>query len=232
MSVGRIFLLVLLHLPIASVGETTSTPDSALTTYAFQAPHYPIRIHYRSDLSTFLDEKVKGEWFEYEGFNTRLIKTRVSENDSLSYTVDFNAGASIDPSFEFYALLDQQLTKIGRVPGTELHVPGDGAFYVSGHTNSMFNMKRKFEIRENKIVEIAQPFYHVGVTSVTTQDVHIFSDTLETSAVAYLPKGTEVTVLLNRRDHYLVKAPYGLTGWLKITVPWEGPIKHISWAGD
>ncbi len=231
-TILRRFSFATLLLAVAADGTETSDVDSVLTTYAFQVEFFTMRIHYNEELSTFLNEKVKGEWYDMEGYNTRLIHTRLSKNDSLTYAVDFNFGASVDPSFEFYRVVKNGHVKIGRILGTQLTLPGDETVHVSGHTNSMFNKRRKFELKKGEIVEIAQPFYYVGIESKTTEGVHIYSDTSKANSVAYLNAGSQVTVLLNKGRHYLIETPEGLTGWLEITSPWEGPIKDIHWVGD
>lgn len=51
---------------------------------------------------------------------------------------------------------------------------------------------------------------------------------------AVLPKGSTVTVLVNKGDNYLIKTPFGLLGWLKIKggSQEDTPILGIYWRGD
>jgi hypothetical protein len=156
-----------------------------------------------------------------------------------SLYVLFSQGPSEDPSFSISTKAGKVL---GDVTGLELYLTNTGTFYVNGHTNNLFNKKRKFEIRKDTVVEVAQPFYYVGLQSITLKDIVLYKDKTGSETVASLPKGYKIEVVLAEygapdfelEKHFLVKTDYGLMGWLRLTNT-DSPdkiIKGLFFAGD
>jgi hypothetical protein len=117
--------------------------------------------------------------------------------------------------------------------GLEITFPGDGFFYVTGHTNNTFNQRRKFTIRDDALVEIRQPFYYVGLETVTKEELDVYADFALTTHVAHLPKNTPITVVVNTEDYYLIKTPRDLLGWTKIRAEQQDTvIEGLYYFGD
>lgn len=144
---------------------------------------------------------------------TRAIRTKIDDQENTSYIVDYDEGFSVDPGFAIYREDGQKLTLIESFGGLQLIIPGNGNIYVSGHTNSMFNVRRKYKLMGSSFTEVKQPYYYVGLDSVTNADITLYESIDMAKEVAKLSKGTKITVLLNKGKYYLIKTPFGLTGW-------------------
>lgn len=117
--------------------------------------------------------------------------------------------------------------------GVHLVSPGNGVLYVSGHTNNMYDQRKKYELKNGKFSEIAQPYYYVGVKAKLKDRLSIFSDLSQKVEVARLGKGSNVEVLINKDDNYLIKTEHGLLGWAKIAYGnQETIIEGIYFRGD
>ena len=81
----------------------------------------------------------------------------------------------------------------------------------------MFDVRRKYVLQGDKLVEVKQPFYWVGLESKAKKDLVLYSGKDQKETVARLPKGSALTVVLSEGESwYLIKTPFGLVGWLKI----------------
>ena len=79
--------------------------------------------------------------------NTKAMKTKISSSGSNYYVV-FSSGPSADPEFIFYK--DGEFNQAAfSISALDIVIPGNGFIYSSGHTNNMFNKRRKFKV-ENK----------------------------------------------------------------------------------
>jgi len=211
--------------------------------------YFAYAIRFDSTWTRVLNERIDDE--RGGCLTVKAIVTRLSNTSKNEYLVIFCEGISVDPffeiyrivgekqeidsSFQIYAITNEAKRKIGGISGLEIVIPGNGNVYVYGHTNNMFNMRRKFTLKDDQLEEIKQPFYYVGLVSKTTQSVNLFSDISSKEKVAQLPAGYEVEVLINKGDNYLIKTPFGLTGWISIpfgTMSEQTPIKGIYFAGD
>jgi hypothetical protein len=156
-----------------------------------------------------------------------------------SLYVLFSHGPSADPSFGIGTKAGKML---GTVNGLEFYLTNNSTFYVNGHTNNLFNKKRKFQIKSDTIAEVVQPFYYVGLQSVTLKDIVLYKDKTSTEVVASLPKGYKIEVLLTDygkpdfelEEHFLVRSDYGLVGWVRLNKEesWDKTIKGLFFAGD
>jgi hypothetical protein len=156
-----------------------------------------------------------------------------------SLYVLFSHGPSEDPNF----IIATKTGKIvGNVNGLGLYLTSNNTFYVNGHTNNLFDKRRKFQIKSDTISEVTQPFYYVGLQSVTLKDIVLYKDKTSTEVVASLPKGYKVEVLLaefgrpdfETEEYFLVRSEFGLVGWLRLNrdEPWDSVIKGLFFAGD
>ena len=156
-----------------------------------------------------------------------------------SLYVLFSHGPSEDPNF---TIATKTGKIIGNVNGLGLYLTNNSTFYVNGHTNNLFDKRRKFQITKDTIAEVVQPFYYVGLQSITLKEITIYRDKTNKEAVATLPKGYKVEVLLaefgrpdfEAEDYFLVRSEFGLVGWFKLNKdePWDSVIKGLFFAGD
>jgi hypothetical protein len=194
-----------------------------------------INIHFDQTISTIINQPIEDERFQEAGVYPwmRLITTKIDAQQDIWYTIDFSAGGSLDPMFIIYRNEHQELKELGNILGLEITFPGDGFFYVTGHTNNTFNQRRKFTIRDDTLIEIQQPFYYVGLETLTKEDLDVYADFELTTCVAHLPKNTPITVLLNTEDYYLIKTPRDILGWAKIHVGQQDTmIEGLYYFGD
>jgi hypothetical protein len=174
-----------------------------------------IKIFYQPNSTVLLNQKLEDE----AGFDIiASLETKLMQNSKEIFVVVFSSGPSDDPGFSIYRKEDFKNKKdpIDHFSGLELTIPGNGAVYLSGHTNNMFNMRKKYTYQKGKFVEVKQAFYYVGIKNKAKADFNIYADTNLKSIVAAIKKDSEVEVLINQGDYYLIKTPFGLTGWIKI----------------
>lgn len=180
----------------------------------------------------------------FEADDTVLLKTRLGPEQPAVYVL-FSEGPSADPEF-FFILADN--VRAGRtdklwahVWGTALAIPGYDAVYAAGRYNTTFTQRRKYVVNGNGLKEVAQPYYYVGLKTHTRAPITLFASPEARHEVAHLPKGSRVEVLLTdgelddkRRACYLLKTPFGLTGWIWIPVSQyqSRVIEGISFWGD
>lgn len=105
-----------------------------------------------------------------------------------------------------------------------LVVPGTGAVYTSHHRNN-FTARRKYELVNDSLVEVQQPYLYVGLKSKTLKEVKIYDTKEKSKLIATLPLGYEIEVLLAETDifdggkgFYLVRTSFGLCGWAELAV--------------
>lgn len=163
------------------------------------------------------------------------------KNEKLKDSVDiiFSSGMSDDPSFSVYTKSGKQM---GSFASTEFYINSSGTIYVSGHVNSMYNRRRKFQIQNDTILEIIQPYYYVGMKGKTLKEITLFKDKVGSEIVAQLPKDYEIEILLAdamTKDFdvdylFLVKTEFGLVGWLRLTNDdlYGTILKDLFYAGD
>jgi hypothetical protein len=135
-----------------------------------------------------------------------------------SVYVIYTAGWSSDPCFGIYSKNDDCLL---RLTCLDFYINNQGTIYTAGHTNNMYNRKRKYQLQADTAIEVKQPYNYVGLKGKTSREVTLYSDTLKTEIVAKLPVNYEIEILLTSsatRDFdadrkFLVKTEFGLVGW-------------------
>ncbi len=183
--------------------------------------------------NTFFCEKdsVYVHWILVGKFKTDRMK------DSLN--ILYSEGMSADPGFE---INKENGAKVGEFSCLDLYINELGTIYTSGHTNSMFNKRRKFQTQEDTINEIQQPFRYVGIKGRTLKPITLYQEKTGELVVAQLPKNYEIEILLTESSvkdfeieyNYLVKTEFGLIGWLRITNEdtYGGILEELYYAGD
>lgn len=168
-----------------------------------------IKVLYNKDTSNVINTKVT-----YDGYSVvHVIETKIKADSSSKYLIEYDEGLSVDPVFVVYEKTNQGLKEIRRFGGTEIVVPGNGNIYISGHTNNMFNQRRKFTLTYEGFVEVSQPYLYVGISEKTRKPITLYASQKMKTEVAKLPKGSDIEVLINDGVYYLVKTSYGLLGW-------------------
>lgn len=162
----------------------------------------------------------------------QVARIRLSPRDKNVYYVEYDGGTSCDPSFSIYKGLNNSGVKVFREFGLNLTVPGNSSIYISGHTNNMYDQRKKYDYSDGRIVEVIQPYYYVGIDSVTREPISLYNDKNKKNVVASLPKGSKVQVIINQKDYYLIKTEYGLVGWARLPVGRKTSIEKIYYAGD
>jgi hypothetical protein len=193
--------------------------------------NYHVSVYYNPRNCTLLKQSIKNEADIYEMY---VLRSRLVPSSPDSFLVEYNEGPSADPGFIFYRVANDSLLPLCyKINGLNLFVPGNGFLYIDGHTDDMFNRRRKYVVSRDSIKEVPQPFYYVGLDSKTKEEIRLYADSTNTQVVATVPKGSTVHVLLNKGEDYLIKTEFGLIGWLRIE---DGspntPIEGIYWAGD
>ncbi len=168
-----------------------------------------------------------------------LVAKFKNENFEDSLYIIYDQGLSADPSFVIST--DRAINdKLEVFECLELYLTSTGKIYTAGHTNNMFNNRRKFQIKQNSIVEIKQPYLYVGIKGKTISPVILYGDRNGNSIIANLPENYEIEVLLaeniiddlNLENIYLVRTSFGLVGWLRYKGYGKGIIKGLYFAGD
>lgn len=177
---------------------------------------------------------------DFEADDVLLLQTRLSETDPLTYYVLFSEGPSADPGF-YFIKADAPGKIWAEVAGTALAVPGNGAVYPASRFNNTFTRRSKYSYSASGLKEVSQPYFYVGLKTHTLKPLTIYASPSETQAVAQLPKGAEIEVILTedkvdkqRRTCFLIKTPFGLLGWAWIPeVQYSSDtVEGISYWGD
>ncbi len=114
-----------------------------------------------------------------------------SIKDSL--TILFETGASDDPQFSVYTKEKKVLLKAYCLG---FYINSSGIIYTTGHTNNMYDCKRKFQIQQNDIIEIKQPYNYVGLKGDTKKPIILYQNKMGNAEVAKLPKNSPIEILL------------------------------------
>lgn len=151
---------------------------------------------------------------EYDGDILLLIKTKLLKGSDSDYYIcyDFSSG--------FIVFKESPENRIAYVNATKLVIPGSGYLYSEGRRGSSYPVRRKLKLTNDKIVEINQPYYYVGIKSKTYKTIKIYQERDLSNILATLPKDYEIEVLLCDDDYdsdlYLVRTSFGLVGWTKL----------------
>jgi hypothetical protein len=157
-----------------------------------------------------------------------VLKAMLDAKNPEIYTVLFQPGLSNDPFF----IIRRGNREIGSLEANELILPGSGIVYTTGHTNKFFDERRKYQLKDGKLREVKQPFLHVGLQTKAKSAIVLYSSTDYRQVLTTLPKNTEVEVLVANGKNYLIRTPFGLTGWWKNDSGKETPFENLQYQGD
>ena len=162
-----------------------------------------------------------------------------NENIKDSVNIIYSEGLSADPEFEVTTKTSKLISRFSCV---EFYINRSGTIYTSGHLNSIYNRRRKFQIQDYTILEIKQPYNFVGLKGKTLKAITLYKDKIGNETVAQIPKDYEIEILLadeSTKDfdidyNFLVKTDFGLVGWLRLTNDdiYGNILKDLYYAGD
>lgn len=221
----------------ASAGEgKIATPEGMKAFPGLKALHLKnenVTLYYDPKNSEVLSAKHPDE---NDGiYISRPLRTQLLGIGKGYFTIDCDSGGSWDPSCTVLQESNGKLNEVIKIPGLRFAFPGNGNIYVEGHNNTMFNVRQKYEWHDGSFFAIKQPFKYVGLDTTTRESVEIFTTQDYKQIIAVLPKGSSISVVLNQGEHYLVKTPFGLLGWVKIrdgALQEGSPIVGVYYAGD
>ncbi len=187
--------------------------------------------------------------FGYSETNVNYINSpTVSNVDSDTYLVAtipnggykllFSSGESDDPTFY---LMSSGGQVIETFECTEFYITSDYVIYTAGHTNNMFNTRRKYILsNEGGLTEVQQPYYYVGLRGQTVQSVTLYSSIIGSEVVATVGAEDFIDVLLcdtnpeTQDMYYLVRTTFGLVGWMRLEngFSYLTPLESLRYAGD
>jgi hypothetical protein len=219
---------IVLYLPLlfASFLGFSQKPFPHLATYELQTKYMgEIPIHYVEELGTVINKTLGSLpeshplWTNEFGTDDILaMELKFDRNSNKKYYFVFTYGPSADPAFYFYDIEADEY--INAAPGTEIYVPGNGYVYSTGHTNSMFNIRKKWKFNGSEFEEVKPDLYYVGLKTKTLQPLTLYSDQELTTQFANLPANYDIEVLVAERPDkftttwkYLIKTSFGLVGW-------------------
>jgi len=176
-------------------------------------------------------DSVLAEWMVIAKFKNETLR------DSL--TIVYSEGMSADPGYVVTSMTGEIISRFSCL---EFYINGSGTIYTSGHVNNMYNRRRKFQIQNDTILEINQPYNYVGLKGKTLKAITLYKDRVGNEIVAQIPKDYEIEILLadattkdfNIDNNFLVKTDFGLVGWLRLTNHdiFGSVLKELYYAGD
>jgi hypothetical protein len=186
-------------------------------------------VRFQKNLTEIARKEISDGYTVYQ-----LIKTKINKDQDKWYTITYDPGPSSDPMFRIDYINGSKSEEIAVLYGEELIIPGNGLLYTKCRSNSYFEKKSKFKLENNKITEIKQAAYYVGVKGKTLKAITLYSDKEQKQILASLPENYSIEVLINEDDdNYLIKTPFGLVGWIKLSPGYLMPIiEGMTWQGD
>ncbi|MGY5353607.1 hypothetical protein [Wenyingzhuangia sp. IMCC45467] len=190
-------------------------------------------IYFDSKNTSIINKKVDSTSIFYEEYTDdtllhEFVITKIDKSNNEELYILFDYGLSADPNFSIVKKTGDSIKYIGSINGLILYIPGNGYLYAEGHTNNYFNQRKKYQFKNEKLTEIKQPFYYVGIKTKTKGLMKIYAEKNQTNIIANLPKDSEIEILLNDNEYFLIKTSFGLTGWWK----YENSINEIFFKGD
>lgn len=243
MKVLRTLLLIVLTLKLQISTGQNKTYFPNLTKVAIDTAH---KVFFSYDKSSSLINKYckslakTDPYYCSDSVPTTWYLVAKHKSSALkdSVLIIYSEGMSDDPEF---TILTKSEKLIARIAALELYINSSGAIYSSGHVNNMYNRKRKFQIQNDTVIEIKQPYYYVGMKGKIIKGITLYQDKNSNEVVAQLPKDYEIEILLAEpaKDYdvdynFLVRTEFGLVGWLRLTNEdlYSTVLKDLYYAGD
>lgn len=230
MSTPRNVTILVLYL--AAIAAVPAAEPLAEWSLKIEFPDDTVRIRYNPALATPVNKTFDpgAGWDMHE-----VITTKLAPDSDDVFLIIFDPGPSADPNFQVVRGTEPtDNAYLGSINGLELVIPGDGFVYVSGHTDTTFDQRRKYRVTNEGVEEVPQPYYYVGLSTKTLKPVTLRSALEGGETVAELPAGSDVEILLNHEDDYLIKTPEGLVGWFTEKLSTQEPehFEGLYFRGD
>jgi hypothetical protein len=151
---------------------------------------------------------------------------------SDNYYITYDSGASVDVNYCFNkeATVLKAIDKKERylecdfeISALSIIIPGNGSVYTYGHNNTMYDIRSKYTLKNDKLELVPQPFSYIGKKTKSLKNQVVYTDEkLETESYR-ITKGYDVTVVGFKQapeNHagiwglYLVASKFGLLGWV------------------
>jgi hypothetical protein len=193
-------------------------------------------ILYEPSISTIINTADESDY----GVVYKILKTKINKNSPTVYLITFDYGPSEDHTYTIYKETGSgNFVELGSIGAEKIVIPGNGYIYGSGRNNQLYNKKRKFKISGTEIIEVKQAAYYIGLQTQTNKMLTLYADKEGKEKSAVLPKNYSIEVLIEQDECILIKTPFGLTGWAKlsdlVTYDMTGQnlsIKGFYYAGD
>lgn len=250
--INQITLVILLL--VATICQAQSFDNLAVLKFNDRYTNSSMSIRYDAGISKVINKVDKSFLSADEEGLLILIETQIDRNSPIRYLIAYDPGPSDDPGFViFYKDSKKEISENSSIFGLHIVVPGNGNLYLSGHTNNLFDQKRKYQVdNSGAIIEVQQPYYYANIKTELLKDFVLYADKdTQKNKIAQLPKGSKVTVVLMEQDpeyqpeaKILLATPYGLCGWVKVPyaqadgtdpnvdVQYTTGIKGLFFAGD
>ena len=179
--------------------------------------------------------------FDKDGLEVYPIAhVTIYKGQKVDFVLWYTDGPSGDPAFEFYELLDNGESEyLFTLAGTQIFIPGNGNLYVTGHTNNMFDKRKKFVFNGETVEEVVQPYYSVSMQTKTLKNIQLYSDCDCTQKLAVVAANSDIEIVAaeytdGTSRKYLIRTPFGLMGWWELDreYPASEEIEGLFYAGD
>jgi S-adenosylmethionine hydrolase len=224
------FLLLFLSIPFVSSTQNSIIESfSDLATLEFEPFKESLTksIKFDKENSTIINERLDLDYKYLEQGNhvvannsTKLIETILNRDSDKKHFITW--GGINGPSVGFTIFESKSPHKIlGQIYSRQIIVPGNGFIYSIEREPHNFYVKRKYQIKNDTITEIKQPFYGVNIDSYALKSLTLYEDKDLTKPIATIPKNGVVKILVAEEtsEHlslYLVQSSFGLVGWIKL----------------
>jgi len=210
----NIFTLLLSFTILFITGNTFSQSFDKLTHYTKNG-----NVKYNSNSSILIDKDIYREDFTHH----RIIKTKINARENTYYIVEFLIGGSEIETYTIYKInADNSETQIASFDCEEIVIPGNGNVYIKGGVNELYSLSQKFKLIGDKLEEVEQGAYYIGIKTKTQELITLYTDKNKIKKAAVLPANYNVEILIEDNGWYLIKTPFGLTGWIKTTDVYTG----------
>ncbi|MBK8066120.1 MAG: SH3 domain-containing protein [Rhodanobacteraceae bacterium] len=218
----RLVLTWMLAVSAAAVAGTDNAPQLPEVGFAGlsvqTAPSQcfgPVSVHFDPALATPRDDFIELPDHPAGGWRV-MLAGRLDRNSQDRYEVRYDDGPSCDPTFTLWREGDE--APLGEFGGDHLVLPGNGFLYVIRRSNRSFEGREKWAVRKGQLVEVTQSHYYVGVHTHTRKTVKLLqTPAAGAETIAAVPPGERVQIVVQQvidgRDWYLVRTPFGLLGW-------------------
>lgn len=207
------------------IGATVINAKDKLKTVTLQkTPAGTVTFSYHHKLTQLIMEDVTDSNSGF--FTLNVAQLILSPESTDTIIIQYTEGASVDPGFQVYQERNRELVRLCYlIDGLNCTVPGDGYLYISGNTNSQFNVKKKYQLTNGIIIEVKQPFYYLGLESKALADIRIYCTKALKEEIGNVKNGDSVSVILNDGKYYLLKTDRDILGW------WL-PLKNSHWQAE